>query len=229
MNVGRVLTDDRSRGSDGPGSSDPAGPGGGVEGNARLTGAAGAVLFFILAVEGLTVLQIKQLISWHVFLGLLLVPLVMLKTATTGYRFTHYYNGDPPYRRKGPPIAILRITGPLLVLSTFMLLGTGIALVALGRTVGHQYLWLHKATFFLWAALIAIHVLGHLRETRTLALADWRDRWRGAREHRVAVAGAGTRLTVLVVTLAVGVALGIVSLSWVGSWHHFPHHLFGGG
>ena len=31
-----------------------------------------------------------QLISWHVFLGMLLVPLVLLKTASTMYRFGHY-------------------------------------------------------------------------------------------------------------------------------------------
>lgn len=228
MNLGRVLTDDRSRGATGDGSSGSRDLDPGVEGNARLTGAAGAVLLFILAVEALTLLELHQLISWHVFLGLLLVPLVLLKTATTGYRFSRYYQGDPPYARKGPPIAILRITGPLLVLSTLALLGTGIALIALGRTVGHQYVWLHKATFFVWAALIVIHVLGHVRETPALALGDLRDRWRGAREHRVAVAGAGIRLSVLVVTLAVGVGLGIASLSWVGTWHHFVH-MFGHG
>jgi hypothetical protein len=223
MNLGRVLTSDRPESSGGAGPGEPGGLAPGVEGNARLTGAAGAVLFFVLAVETLTLLQIHQLISWHVFLGLLLVPLVLLKTATTGYRFTKYYRGDPPYRRKGPPIAILRLTGPLLVLSTFVLLGTGIALVALGRNVGHQYLWLHKTTFFVWAALIAIHVLGHLRETPALAVADWRERWRDAREHRVE--GAELRFGILVATLAVGVVLGIVSLGWVGSWHNFMHDL----
>ena len=71
-------------------SRDRAGPGGGVEGNERLTGLAGAALFVILAAEGLTLLQMHQLISWHVFLGMLLVPLVLLKTASTMYRFGHY-------------------------------------------------------------------------------------------------------------------------------------------
>jgi hypothetical protein len=199
----------------------PPGAGAGVEGNARLTGAAGAALFIILAVEGITILQIKQLISWHVFLGMLLVPLVLLKTGSTGFRFAHYYSGDPPYREKGPPHRLLRVTGPLLVLSTLALLGTGIALVALGRNVGHSYLWLHKATFFVWGALIVIHVLGHLRETATLTAADWRERALRAAPARLA--GADARLSLLVVTLAVGVALGIVSLGWVGSWHHFMH------
>jgi len=193
-----------------------------VEGNARLTGGAGAALFVILAVEAVTVLQIKQLISVHVFVGMLLVPLVLLKTGTTGYRFAHYYTGDPSYRRKGPPHPILRITGPFLVLSSLVLLGTGIALIALGRNVGHQYLWLHQATFFVWAALIVVHTLGHLRETATLTAADWQERdLSGVAEHRLA--GARARLSLLVVTLAVGAVLGIASLGWIGTWHHIGH------
>jgi hypothetical protein len=217
MNFARLVTAERPETP--PDPSTPTGPGGGVEGNARLTGGAGAALFVILAVEGLTILQIKQLISVHVFVGMLLVPLVLLKTGTTGYRFAHYYTGDPPYRRKGPPQPILRFTGPLLVLSSLVVLGTGIALIALGRDVGRQYLWLHKASFFVWGALIALHVLGHLRETATLTGADWQERkLSGVAEHRLA--GARARLSLLVVTVAVGVVLGIGSLGWIGTWHH---------
>lgn len=224
MNFARLVTAERPSAQ--PDASAPVGSGAGVEGNARLTGGAGAALFVILAVEGVTILQIKQLISVHVFVGMLLVPLFLLKTATTSYRAAHYYTGDPSYRRKGPPLPILRFTGPLLVLSSLALLGTGIALIALGRNVGHQYLWLHRATFFVWGALIAVHVLGHLRETATLTAADWQERnWSGEAEHRLA--GARARLSLLVVTLAVGTVLGIASLAWIGTWHHIGH--FGGG
>jgi hypothetical protein len=220
MNFARLVTAERPPPP--PDASAPVGPGGGAEGNARLTGGAGAALFVILGVEGLTILQIKQLISVHVFVGMLLVPLVLLKTATTGYRFAHYYTGNPSYRRKGPPQPILRFTGPLVVLTSLALLGTGIALLALGRDVGRQYLWLHKATFFVWALLIAIHVLGHLRETATLTAADWQERnWHGDAQHRLA--GARARLSLLVVTVAVGAVLGIASLGWIGTWHYLDH------
>ena len=60
--------------------------------------------------------------------------------------------------------------------------------------------------------------------TPRLAIADVKDRWRAAGETRLP--GAGARLGVLVAALAVGVALGILSLSWVGTWHQFGHHLF---
>jgi hypothetical protein len=216
MNPGRVATPEP------PSTAETADPGlgryGGVVGNSRLTGAAGAALFVIIAVEGVTVLQIKQLISLHVFIGLLLVPLVLLKTASTGYRIARYYAGDPAYRRKGPPHPILRVTGPLVIGSSVLLLGTGIALIALGRSVGHGVLWLHQASFFVWLALMGVHVLGHLRETPTLAVADWR---LGEAEHRLA--GARARLALLVVSIAVGLVLGVVSLGWVGTWHHLGH------
>ncbi|HZP27632.1 MAG TPA: hypothetical protein VFC99_01660 [Acidimicrobiia bacterium] len=204
-----------------PEAATPAGRerAGGVEGNARLTGIVAAALFVVLGAEGVTLLGIRQLISVHVFVGMLLVPLVVLKTASTCYRTARYYSGDARYRQKGPPHPILRVTGPFLVLTSLALLGSGIALVALGRRVGHGYLWVHKTVFFVWGALIAVHVLGHLRETVTLASADWRA--------RPPVAGVRGRVALLGAALAVGVALAVVSLGWVGSWGdvaEFGHH-----
>ena len=46
-----------------------------VEANTRLTAATGAVLFVVLAAEGATILRVNQLMSWHAFLGVLLIPL----------------------------------------------------------------------------------------------------------------------------------------------------------
>ena len=44
-----------------------------ADGNARITGSVGAAIFVLLFVEGLTVLRVKELISWHVFFGVLLI------------------------------------------------------------------------------------------------------------------------------------------------------------
>jgi hypothetical protein len=200
------------------GAGDAPRPDAGVEGNGRLTGIVAAVLFFVLAAEAVTLLQVRQLISVHVFVGVMLIPLVVLKSASTGFRMARYYSGDAAYRRKGPPHPVLRVTGPLLVLTSLALLGSGLALLALGRQVGHGYLWLHKAIFFVWGALIAVHVLGHLRETVTLASADWRERSARRRE-APRVGGARTRALLVLGALAVGVVVGVVSLGWIGSWH----------
>ncbi len=180
------------------------------------------MLFVIVAVEGATLLQMHQLITVHVFVGMLLVPLVLLKLASTGYRFTRYYTGAPAYTRKGPPHPILRGDAPLVVLATLALLGTGITLIALGRNVGHQYLEYHKIAFFVWLAVMAVHVLGHLEDTITLSTADVLDRHRSD-PAAPALPGAGLRLTGLVAAAAIGVALGAASISWVGTWGNFVH------
>ena len=185
----------------------------GVAGNARLTGSAGAVIFALLAIEGLTILRVHQLISVHVFVGVLLVPVVMLKSATTTYRAARYYGGDPEYARKGPPPVILRVLGPFVVALSLAVLGTGLALIAAGRRAG-WILTAHKASFILWFGVMTVHVLGHIVETPALALADWRSR-RGR-----AARGAGLRIGVLLGTIAAGVALATLSLGWIGAWHH---------
>jgi hypothetical protein len=54
---------------------DPALPRtGGPAGNARLTAWTGAVLLVLFAVEGITLLDVRGYIGWHVTVGALLVP-----------------------------------------------------------------------------------------------------------------------------------------------------------
>jgi hypothetical protein len=87
--------------------------GGGTTGNEQLTGATSVVLLLLLAALGVTILMIRPLLGPHMFLGLLLVPPVLLKMASTGYRFARYYTHDPLYREKGPPAAIPRLLAPM--------------------------------------------------------------------------------------------------------------------
>src|ERR1700732_2072603 len=51
----------------------------GAAGNARLTAANAAVLLVLLAAEGVTILRVHQLLSPHVFIGVGLIPPVLLK------------------------------------------------------------------------------------------------------------------------------------------------------
>ena len=51
----------------------------------------------------------------HMFIGLVLIPPVLLKLGSTGYRFVRYYAGAPAYREKGPPRPLLRLLAPVLV------------------------------------------------------------------------------------------------------------------
>ncbi len=181
----------------------------GATGNARLTGMAGAVLFALLAAEGITILRVHSLLNWHVFIGMLLVPVVVLKMGSTAYRFARYYTGNHAYVRKGPPPLLLRLAGPFVVLLTVAVFATGIALVKVHN--GPSWLlFAHKASFVLWFGAMSLHVLGHLLETPHLALADWS-------RHRY-VPGANVRAVLLVGSLVVGIALAIATRSWSHSW-----------
>lgn len=134
----------------------------GPAGNERLTATVAVVLLVLLAVEGVTILFLGPLLSVHLFVGLLLVPPVAVKLASTGWRFARYYLGSAPYRRRGPPHAILRAIAPVVVLSTAAVLGTGIALLLAGPASRDTLLPWHKATFIVWIAFTGVHVLAHL-------------------------------------------------------------------
>jgi hypothetical protein len=196
-----------------PRATDPTPASGGtagVEGNARITGSLGAAIFLLLFVEGITILRVGQLITMHVFIGMMLVAFATAKIGSTGYRFVRYYRGDVAYVRKGAPPLVLRAIGPIAVLLTVAVLGTGIAALLTHRQ-GH-WLLLHKASFILWFGAMTIHVLGHALETPALAIADLRS---GVRDE---APGVATRLGLLAVTLLLGVVLGLVSLGWVHHW-----------
>lgn len=145
----------------------------GPGGNERVTAAAAAALFVLLAAEGATLLSIRQLLSPHVFIGMLLIPPVALKLGSTGWRFVRYYRGAPAYREKGPPLLPLRLLAPVVVVSTVVLFATGVAMVAVGHGNG-PFLLLHKASFVIWFAATAIHVLAYVPRLPRLAFADAR-------------------------------------------------------
>src|SRR6476660_5162940 len=106
---------------------------GGTEGNARLTGLTGLVLLVLLAVEGVSILAIRPLLSVHVFVGLLLIPPVALKLAATGYRLMRYYTRAAGYVRQGPPLLLMRmLVAPGLVAATLVVFATGVALLVGG-------------------------------------------------------------------------------------------------
>jgi len=189
----------------------------GVEANARLTASGAAVLLIVLAVEGVTILRIRELISPHVFLGMLLIPPVLVKMASTGYRFARYYLGAPAYRRKGAPPILLRLLGPVVVILTVVLLASGVALLLVSPAWSQQLLFVHKASFVLWFLAMTVHVLGHLAEVARLAPRDW------LRRARRDVRGAGSRQWLIAGSLVAGVLLGLVMLSRVGPWLATAH------
>jgi hypothetical protein len=184
-------------------------PLGGVEGNELLTSTAAALLVILLLAEGVTILHLDGLLGAHMFIGLVLIPPVLVKLASVGYRFVRYYTREPAYRAKGPPLLALRLLAPVLVAATVMIFATGLWLLLLGHR-SDQVLMLHKVAFIVWSGVFAVHFLAYLpRATRGLA-SDWTPRLRDAR-----TGGAPQRALVVVASLACGCALALSLLSLI--------------
>ena len=200
---------------------------GGPDGNEQLTTVTGAVLIVLLAALGFTIPQLRQFISVHLFVGMLLIGPVLLKMASTGYRFIRYYAGTPEYRRKGPPELILRVIGPVVVLSTVVVFATGIVLLIVGPQHRDPWLLLHKVSFIVWVVFMTLHVLGHLPAVaRALGIGG------GGREERAgARSGAAGRWIALSAALVAGLVLAIVLIPDFSAWtahgvflHHHHEH-----
>jgi len=183
----------------------------GPAGNSRLTATTAAVLLVLLVAECLTLVAFGNLLSAHVFIGMLLIPPIALKLASTGYRFARYYLGSAAYRAAGPPQILLRMLGPVVIGTTVVLFGSGVAMLVLGPSDG----WVvnvHKASFVVWLAAIALHVLGHVLRVPGLASADVR----GSRSPRQ---GSLLRQSAVAVALAAGLVLAAVTLQYAAPWH----------
>jgi hypothetical protein len=193
---------------------------GGEVGNERLTALTGAVLLALLAVEGVTILFKRQLLSVHMFLGVLLIAPVALKLGSTSYRFVRYYGGSVPYRLKGPPKALLRfVIAPVTVVSTIVVLASGVALMFVGPSSKDTLLPIHQVSFFVWLAAMAVHVLAHLQSIPRVLRAEHGPAPRQA-------PGRGARRLALALALLVGVALALLVIPQFPPWLNLHH---GGG
>jgi hypothetical protein len=171
---------------------------GGSAGNEQLTAVVATILIVLLAAEGVTILRIGSLMTWHAYVGMLLIPVVALKLASTGWRMLRYYLRGDEYVRRGPPHVVLRVlVAPVLVASTILVFATGIALLALDRTQG-LVVGLHKASFVVWAGAFGLHLLTRLANL----LPALRER----------LPGLGLRVALVGGALAAGVVLATATL-----------------
>jgi hypothetical protein len=216
----QIKGDGRHRALTSPGrvSEEDATGSGGAEGNERLTALTGAVLLVGLLIECYTILRLGHLLTLHVFLGMLLLGPVTLKAGSVLYRFARYYTGSAPYRRKGPPAPLLRVIGPVIVLLTACVFGSGIMLAVSGPGPGSErWLDVHRISFIAWAFFIAIHVLGYAWRLPGLLAAEARGVSRDSGAVRL-LAGRGTRLALLAAALVAGLVIALLTVHLAGNW-----------
>ena len=204
----------------------------GPAGNAQLTAWTGLLLLALAVVELVTLIDVRGLLSWHVVVGVLLVAVAALKIGSAGWRFVRYYGRNRPYRQAGAPPLLLRILGPLVVLATVAVLGTGLWLIAVGPESGHttlvtvlgqriELLSLHQTSFIVFAVAAGLHLLARFVPAVVLATE------RGHRDDG-RLRGRGPRIAVLLAALVAGALAAALILPAAAPWRDEQHGFPGG-
>ncbi len=195
-----------------PGATADKGP---TEGNHRLTALTGALLTIGLALVFLTGLFMDTYWHIHYAVGFALIPVVVLKLVSTGYRVTRYYTGSPVYKAAGPPDWTSRLLAPFLVASIVIALTTGVALFLQHSREGILST-LHTDSAVISAVLVGIHLLSHALDALASVGRELRGRWSRAASLRVAFA---------IAALGIGIALAIITYGsgvWPARGHFRP-------
>lgn len=191
-------------------------------GNDRLTGAVGLLLLVLVPVEVATILLgVHTFMSLHVFVGLVLIPLVLLKLASVGWRFARYYTRSRAYVVHGPPQPAMRLLAPLFVAATLVLFGSG---VAMGILHGHALQIarsLHGPASVTWLLLLGVHVLVYLRRAVSVTARD------ALPAKRTPVRGKTARACALATAVTCGLLLAGATVPAQHHWIDLPrdnHH-----
>jgi hypothetical protein len=182
-----------------------------------LTATVGLVLIVLTLVELATLLLgLHRFLSLHVFIGLVLIPPVLLKLASTGWRFTRYYTRNEDYRLKGAPQLAMRLLAPLLVAATVVLFGSGVAMGILHGQALQFARRLHGPASVVWMILVGIHVLVYLRRAAVHAREDI------VPVSRSSVRGASGRAYLLLAAVVAGFVVAAATLPADRHWFHLP-------
>lgn len=183
-----------------------------VVGNERMTALAGALLLLLLVVEFVTSVHLRTFMSAHVFVGVFLAGPLAVKFASTGYRFVRYYMHAPAFVRRGPPPLALRMLAPLLIITTLVVIGSGIGLVVTGPRDAGPLLPLHGFSVLVWVPLFAIHVVAHIRRVPRLVADDL------SQPSTAQAPGHRRRLGINLSALLLGAVAAILYLPGTASW-----------
>ena len=104
----------------------------GVVGNEQLTALVSLVLLVLIIVELVTSAFLRLWLPAHTVVGVLLAGPLLVKMGGAGWRFLRYYTRAPAYVRRGPPPLVLRVLGPVLLITTLVMVSSGIGLVVPG-------------------------------------------------------------------------------------------------
>jgi len=184
-----------------------------IEQNKRMTAIAGTVLFVLIIAELIITANLHELISEHIFVGVLLSGPLVVKMCSTGYRFIRYYTKSPDFVRAGPPNILLRLLAPFLVVITLLVMISGVGLVLGGHAYERLFIKIHAASVALWLPLLAVHIYAYIRKATGQMANDWISR------SRYRLSGRGGRLGINVTALILSGIAAIIITPWRAGEH----------
>ncbi len=193
-------------------------------GNARLVAISGAAILVLLPIPYATALVLDTLWRVHYFSALLVIPLIIVKLAGTGWRALSYYRGDNGYRADGPPHPMPRLTAPILVAGTVVLFFSGVVMM-FGTSGFGPWSTIHNGAAIVFTGALALHLLAHLWDTPAEVAADVAPVLvSGPRRE---VPGARRRVAVTVAAFVIGLTAAAVAVpveQWFPSQQAASHH-----
>jgi hypothetical protein len=153
-----------------------------------------------------------------VAIGLALLPVVLLKVGSTGWRLVKYDRTDRACARRGAFPAYLRILGPVLIAGTVVLVASGMLAFAGPHWLHGAALTMHKRIFYPWLLIFIVHTASRFAEAIRPAAADLLARAR--------LAGVRGRPCVLVAVAVPAVVLAAPAGDYL---HLYPLHYWRAG
>jgi magnesium-transporting ATPase (P-type) len=134
-----------------------------VAGNLILTSHAGLVILFFLVLLYFTGLEFTPLRGVHFGLGFALIPILLVKLGSTGWRAVNYYFDRDPYRAAGPPWLLPRIMALPLTACAIAATISGVVLWAEGTDRG-TWATVHIYSVISLAVVVVVHLVIYTRK-----------------------------------------------------------------
>ena len=134
-----------------------------VAGNLILTSHAGLVILFFLVLLYFTGLEFTPLRGVHFGLGFALIPILLVKLGSTGWRAVNYYFDRDPYRAAGPPWLLPRIMALPLTACAVAATISGVVLWAEGTDRG-TWATVHIYSVISLAVVVVVHLVIYTRK-----------------------------------------------------------------
>lgn len=147
----------------------------------------------------------------HFAIGFAIIPVLLVKLGSTGWRAANYYLRREPYRSDGPPQLIPRLLAPLLVVSAVVATITGVVLWGLGTQRG-VWATLHTDSVVVLGFALALHTLTYIQRAVR------------ASSGSLAVVEITREERIMLWTLAAALVAAVLAIGVEPPWHDLSSH-----